>query len=88
MQDRSATEVIKVTEAPSASPKYLLCPLLQDMASLKRSGPETIERGTLMLVWMASPCPMHGRIGRSWHLGGIRGWLQSIRTFVTRRPTE
>ncbi|HLY64932.1 MAG TPA: phosphotransferase [Chloroflexota bacterium] len=74
-------ELVKVTEAPDAPPPYLpMHAFLEGYGVPEGDWPVAIERGTLMLV-------LDGlMMTHSWasadtesYLGGIRGWLTSIR---------
>jgi hypothetical protein len=74
-------ELIKVTEAPPASPEHSpMTAFLEGygLAAGERAG--AIARGTLMLVLdgLAMSCAW-ARADELTYLSGIRGWLQSIR---------
>lgn len=81
-------ELIKVTEAPPASPEYSpMSAFLQGYGVAEEEWAEAIERGRLMLVldglamsyaWAGASDPNY--------LGGIRGWLQSIKNFCDAMP--
>lgn len=86
-------ELIKVTEAPPASPPHdPMSAFLQGYGLPASAWDEAIDRGTLMLVldglamsyaWALdlaaiSPANSTGPSGNQGSLAGIRGWLQSI----------
>ncbi|HYN87680.1 MAG TPA: phosphotransferase, partial [Ardenticatenaceae bacterium] len=77
-------ELIKVTEAPPASPEHApLSAFLQGYGLAEEEWTQASERGTLMLV-LDGLAMSYSWAGNPAYLGGIRGWLQSIKRICRR----